>query len=117
MFLNDYQARAFEFALYPKTPAIHLRASPFDPLPVYPFTGLAEETGEVLGKIKKAIRDGSDWDTFQSAMAKELGDVLWYVAAAAAEMDMTLEEIAQMNLDKLGSRRKRGVIQGSGDNR
>jgi NTP pyrophosphatase (non-canonical NTP hydrolase) len=50
-------------------------------------------------------------------MALELSDVCWYVAVLAYELDYTLEEIMQMNLDKLSSRKERGVLSGSGDNR
>jgi NTP pyrophosphatase (non-canonical NTP hydrolase) len=50
-------------------------------------------------------------------MSKELGDVLWYVAQLATELDLDLDEIAQENLDKLRSRQRRGVLSGSGDER
>jgi NTP pyrophosphatase (non-canonical NTP hydrolase) len=50
-------------------------------------------------------------------MAKELGDVLWYVSQIASELGLELEEIAQANLEKLLSRQRRGVLSGSGDER
>lgn len=80
----------------------------------YTALGLASEAGEFAGKVKKAIRDNR-WDT--DAMAAELGDVLWYVARAAAELDIHLSDIAKDNIDKLKSRMNRGTIKGSGDNR
>jgi len=51
------------------------------------------------------------------AIAKEIGDVLWYIAADARDLGFTLEEIAKMNIEKLESRQKRNVISGSGDDR
>ena len=47
----------------------------------------------------------------------ELGDVLWYVAQLATELELELDQIAQANLDKLASRAARNVIAGSGDQR
>ena len=82
--------------------------------------GIGNEAGEVLGKLKKQIRDkGCDFKTqeFKEAMKKELGDVYWYLANTAEDLDLTLEEIAQANIDKLQDRQKRGKLQGSGDNR
>lgn len=84
------------------------------------YTGLGlGETGEVQGKIKKILRDtdGEITDEQRAAIAAELGDVLWYVARLAAELDYNLGSIAQANLDKLTSRKERGVLKGSGDER
>jgi NTP pyrophosphatase (non-canonical NTP hydrolase) len=86
---------------------------------VYPTLGLAGEAGEVAEKVKKLLRDdaGVLSDERRSALAGELGDVLWYLAQVATEADLDLEQIAQGNLDKLLSRQRRGVLSGSGDQR
>ncbi len=86
---------------------------------VYPTLGLADESGEVVGKIKKAIRDDRGIITKgkKIEVSKELGDVLWYAAQLATELKLSLSEIALENLEKLKSRAKRGRIRGSGDNR
>jgi NTP pyrophosphatase (non-canonical NTP hydrolase) len=81
--------------------------------------GLADESGEVLAKFKKLIRDkqGAMSDDDKKEIVKEIGDVLWYVSTVSHLMGYTLEEVAQMNLDKLASRKQRDQIHGSGDNR
>lgn len=81
--------------------------------------GLSDESGEVLGKFKKLLRDkqGELSDDDKKEIAKELGDVLWYVNSVSHLMGYTLEEVAQMNIDKLASRKDRGQLHGSGDNR
>jgi NTP pyrophosphatase (non-canonical NTP hydrolase) len=86
---------------------------------VYPTLGLAGEAGEVAEKVKKLLRDdgGVMSDERRAGLAGELGDVLWYVAQVATEAHLDLEEIAQANLDKLLSRKERGVLSGSGDTR
>jgi NTP pyrophosphatase (non-canonical NTP hydrolase) len=85
----------------------------------YPALGLAGEAGEVAEHAKKAIRDdaGTITDERRAAMAKELGDVLWYTAQLASELGLELDAIARENLQKLLSRQRRGVLTGSGDNR
>ncbi len=108
MDLSEYQHLSRRTAEYPR-----------DAWLAYPALGLAGEAGEVAEHAKKAIRDddGQVSDERRVAMAKELGDVLWYVAQLASELKLDLDEIAQANLDKLLSRQQRGVLSGSGDDR
>lgn len=86
---------------------------------VYPALGLAGESGEVVEKVKKIFRDqqGTVGAEQRQAVAKELGDVLWYLAQLATELDLDLNQVAQDNLDKLLSRQQRGQLHGSGDER
>ena len=77
--------------------------------------GLVGETGEIAEKIKKSFRDGTEIDC--DDIAKELGDVLFYVAALASVYEIKLSDIAATNLNKLFDRKERNVLQGSGDNR
>ncbi len=108
MQLSEYQRLSRRTAEYPREAWLS-----------YPALGLAGEAGEVAEHAKKAIRDdrGEIRPERRAKMAKELGDVLWYVAQLASELELELEEIAQANLDKLASRQRRGVLSGSGDER
>ena len=107
--IEEYQEKAESTAVFPEKMGI-----------VYCTLALNGEAGELAEKVKKVIRD-DDGDFEQpeklEAMANELGDVLWYVANLASQLGYTLEEVAQMNLDKLADRKARGKIKGSGDNR
>lgn len=89
-----------------------------DPI-VYPTLGLANEVGEVAGKIKKIFRDrhGVISDADREALKHELGDVLWYLTQICTQLGLSLEDVAQANIDKLASRLERGVIRGDGDTR
>ena len=110
--MNDYQADTAATAIY-KWKVI------------YPALGLVNEAGEVGGKIKKLIRDDNIRfdgkivlsDKQRADIGAELGDVLWYIASLARDLDISLNSIAAMNIEKLNSRKERGVIGGSGDNR
>lgn len=85
----------------------------------YAALGLAGEAGEIANKVKKILRDdnGVLMHDKAQAIADEVGDVLWYLARVAEEVNHRLDGIAQRNIDKLLSRQERGVLQGSGDNR
>ena len=109
MELSEYQRRSRATAVYPEAGS-NL---------TYPALGLCGEAGEVAEKIKKAIRDdgGELTPERRAALAAELGDVLWYVAQLASEAGLELDSLARENLEKLLSRRDRGVLQGSGDSR
>lgn len=86
---------------------------------VYPTLGLTNEAGEVAGKVKKIFRDkgGVISAEDREALKYELGDVLWYLAQIATELNLDLGEIAEANLEKLFSRLERGKIGGEGDQR
>lgn len=79
--------------------------------------GLVGETGEIAEKVKKLVRDKhSDLAQLdRNDMAAEIGDVLWYAAVLANFLDLSLNEVAQRNVDKLADRQRRAVIGGSGD--
>lgn len=81
--------------------------------------GVAGEAGEVVEKWKKivAYKDGKVSKEDLAELKKELGDVVWYIAVLAHSLGLSLEEVMQLNVDKLASRKKRGVIKGQGDNR
>lgn len=109
MNFNDYQKEADSTAMYPN------RGHNY----VYPVIGLAGETGEISEKFKKIIRDknGVISEEDKKEIAKEMGDVLWYLSQICTELGIEFEDVAQMNIEKLKSRKERGVIHGNGDNR
>lgn len=113
MEINDYQKKSRETAAYPRM------GNNF----IYPVLGLAGETGEVVEKIKKLMRnDGVETpDTVsplkRDEIVKEMGDVLWYLAQLATELGVELNTVAEKNIEKLASRKERGVIASEGDNR
>lgn len=86
---------------------------------VYPTLGLVNEAGELAGKVKKIFRDknGVIGEEDRDALKYELGDVLWYLAQICTELNLTLQEVAQANFEKLAARMERNTIQGEGDYR
>ena len=108
MTFDEYHQAARATAMYPQDLKL-----------IYPALGLAGETGEVVDHIKKVIRDNNREVNAErrELIAKELGDVLWYMASIAADLGMTLNEVAELNIKKLKDRAERGVLRGAGDNR
>ena len=86
---------------------------------VYPALGLVGEAGEVANKVKRVLRDKDGVFTSEDrdAIAKEIGDVLWYCAALATDLNLTLGMIAAQNEKKLSARKRAGTIGGDGDTR
>lgn len=110
MEFNNYQFRARQTAIYPKEGLQGL---------LYTSLGLVSEAGEVAGKVKKILRDDSSIISPErhEQLVDELGDVLWYCAMVAEELDVNLGYVANKNIEKLEDRMSRGKIQGSGDKR
>jgi len=81
--------------------------------------GIAGEASEIAEKWKKlvAYREGIITEEDKTEMAKEIGDVLWYMTVFADSLGLSLQEIAKMNIEKLASRKARSTLKGSGDNR
>lgn len=105
MELNDYQQKAMTTAL------------PSALSKEYMFLNLSAEAGEVAGLLAKAGRDGWDVDDLRAKAIPELGDVLWQVAGCCEVLGLSLEDVAQANLEKLADRKVRNVISGSGNHR
>jgi len=109
MDFKEYQKLSRKTAIYPDK----------DKNFIYPTLGLAGESGEVVEKIKHVLRDdeGKVSEKAKQEIAKEMGDTLWYIAQLATELDLSLDEIASSNIEKLFSRKERGTLSGRGDDR
>jgi len=106
MKFEEYQEAIKKFAIYPGAGTGNINALSYTAL------GLTEEAGEYAGKVSKLLRD----NVFETQLAvKELGDVLWQLTRAATELNVSLNDVAQMNIDKLTKRLQDGTIKGSGD--
>jgi NTP pyrophosphatase (non-canonical NTP hydrolase) len=108
MDMNEYQTRAHVFAEYEFN--------------LYPEYGLVEEVGELFSLRARRLRGDLDYkevngDEFRAQVKKELGDILWNLSELCGRYKTTLDEVAIANLEKLESRKERGVLKGEGDNR
>lgn len=104
MNFTQYQTEAMSF---------RLRTSDY----TYVMLNLGAEAGEVLSLEAKMIRDGGNVEEYRRKLKKELGDVLWHIAAIAADNHMSLEDVATANIEKLTSRKANNTIKGNGDER
>ena len=113
MNIDEYQEKAKKYDFFEETEDFNKVAF------LEKVLGIVGEAGETADKIKKIIRDksGKPTDGDKVEITKELGDILWYLANIARYMGVTMTEVAQMNLDKLESRRERNKLHGEGDNR
>ena len=100
MELNEYQRLANETDQQPGR-------GPFENDPrsiLVPLLGMAGEVGELLGEHKKWLRDGDSYKLYPERVKEELGDLLWYLSNVATKHGLTLEEVAECNLNKTGRR-------------
>lgn len=115
MQFSDYSSQALSTDTFdstkPKDPGSHAFLSK--------VLGLTGEAGEVAEKMKKILRDkdGVMSEEDKKEFIKELGDILWYINSTAVYLGYSLDDVARANLDKVLSRKARGVSHGSGDNR
>ena len=129
---DTYQKKAHKTAIYPELPAITAdNQMQRINVPLYPFLKLSGESGEIIEKIGKVIRDQNsylpenetinlEYPTYRISVEKiikELGDELWYMAEICTRLGITFDWIAITNLEKLAKRAKENKIKGSGDNR
>lgn len=109
MKLDEYQQEARKTAVYPDDVSV-----------LYPLLGLIEEVGELCGKVAKALRKSGlkgleELDL--EAITREAGDVDWQRTQLLADLGISAEYCAKVNLAKLADRAERGVLKGEGDNR
>ena len=106
--IDEYAELADSFAIYPE----HSTGSRGEL--GYLALGLCGESGEVAEKVKKLVRDGK-FD--RDLVAKELGDVFWYLTLLCKAIDVKPSHILTQNIEKLSDRKRRDKISGSGDDR
>lgn len=108
MTFDEYQKAAHATAIYPEDQAL-----------AYVTMGLVGESGEIANKVKKVYRDhcGILSENDRNEIAKEIGDVIWYIAELATVLEFDLSKIAKANICKLMERKARKTLGGSGDNR
>jgi len=99
MDLDHYQKEALRTDRVPKQEGLDSALSV-----IVPMLGLAGETGQLLSEYKKHLRDGDAHRLFKERVCEELGDLLWYVANVASKFDLSLDDIAALNLSKVKAR-------------
>ena len=110
MNFNEYQNKAQQTATYSQETTAQALT--------YLSLGLNGEAGEVADKIKKWFRGDYDLTPeVRHEIVKECGDVLWYISEIARSLNFTLEELAEINIQKLFDRKDRNKLHGNGDNR
>lgn len=109
MDFDEYQKRAIAKAVYPNV-GNNI---------TYPVLGICGEAGEVAEKIKKILRDkdGKVADSDLPGIIKEMGDVMWYIAALCNELNIPMSAVARASIEKVEGRHERGTLHGSGDDR
>ena len=119
MRLSEYQKKAHATAIYPKIIIIRKDGCKKDISWVYPIISWIGEIGELCNGMKKVIRD----DNFEISkekleqIKKEVGDCMWYNAEFCTSLKLKMNDVGLENIKKLQSRKKRGKVRGSGDNR
>jgi NTP pyrophosphatase (non-canonical NTP hydrolase) len=105
---KEYQLLSSDTRIYPEKFKV-----------IYPALGLSGEVGETLELVKKALRDENGEFSAERLehLHKEIGDIIWYLAAICEDLGFDFGVVAQQNLDKLRSRKDRGVLSGSGNDR
>lgn len=109
MNIDEYQEKCKETAIYDRKWAI-----------IYPALGIGGESGEVMEKCKKWLRDEDGKpmsENRKQELKKEIGDITWYISSLCTDLGFKFSEVLEENIKKLQSRKERGVLKGDGDNR
>lgn len=110
MTFDEYQKKALVTAIKHPDPQMNKT--------IYAM-GVSGEAGELLEKWKKivAYKDGVISDDDLVEIKKEIGDVMWYLAVLADSLGLSMQDVVDLNIEKLASRKQRDVLKGAGDNR
>jgi len=120
--INSYETMISKFDLYPEAIAKLFETNSIPDIQqimttLLHFIGLSGEVGELGEKIKKSIRDRSILQQRDTAIAKEMGDIEWYITRLESDFGYAKNEILRMNYDKLSTRLEKGKLHGEGDDR
>lgn len=117
MEIKEYQEKTAETAIYPGAGEVLKEENLMGLL--YVVLGLNGEAGELGEVVKKLLRDNNGIidKNFILKIRGEIGDCFYYLLRICSELEIDAREILQENIDKLLSRKNRGVLSGSGSNR